>query len=247
MTREEFSNSFDTQLNSFAHAAQFGNAHAAVDIALNEHEKSLFLTQAQEEEVLSLYTGKNAAGEGFEQTEEIRRYLSTLIKEAELPPLEASEAHDDEPAVVLPKGMETYSKFFKLPTDLWFITYEAALLTNDSCNNKLDVYPVRQDEYHKLRKNPFRGANNRRALRLDLSEGNVEIISTKGVTSYYVRYLRKLNPIVLTDLDSEASINGISEATDCELPDFLHQRILERAVMLALRSKGIRLDNNENR
>ena len=247
MTREEFSNSFDTQLNSFAHVAQFGNAHAAVDIVLNEHEKSLFLTQAQEEEVLSLYTGKNAAGEGFEQTEEIRRYLSTLIKEAELSPLEASEAHDDEPAVVLPKGMETYSKFFKLPTDLWFITYEAALLTNDSCNNKLDVYPVRQDEYHKLSKNPFRGANDRRALRLDLSEGNVEIISTKGITSYYVRYLRKLNPIVLIDFGSEISVNGVSQATDCELPDFLHQRILERAVMLALRAKGVRLENNENR
>lgn len=247
MTREEFSNSFDTQLNSFAHVAQFGNAHAAVDIVLNEHEKSLFLTQSQEEEILSLYTGKNAAGEGFEQTEEIRRYLSTLIKEAELPPLEASEAHDDEPAVVLPKGMETYSKFFKLPTDLWFITYEAALLTDGSCNDKLNVYPVRQDEYHKIRKNPFRGANDRRALRLDLSEGNVEIISTKVVTSYYVRYLRKLNPIVLIDFGNEISINGISQATDCELPDFLHQRILERAVMLALRSKGIRLENNENR
>ena len=247
MERIDFSHGFDTLLNSDALTGSFGEASNRRNIKLDEYEKSVFLTQAQEEEVLSLYTGKNAAGEGFEQTEEIRRYLSTLIKEEELPPLEASEAHDDEPAVVLPKGMETYSKFFKLPTDLWFITYEAALITNDSCDSKLDVYPVRQDEYHKLRKNPFRGANDRRALRLDLSEGNVEIISTKGVTSYYVRYLRKLNPIVLIDFGSEISVNGVSQATDCELPDFLHQRILERAVMLALRAKGVRLENNENR
>ena len=247
MERIDFSHGFDTLLNSDALTGGFGESSDRRNIKLDEYEKSIFLTQAQEEEVLSLYTGKNAAGEGFEQTEEIRRYLSTLIKEAELSPLEASEAHDDEPAVVLPKGMETYSKFFKLPTDLWFITYEAALLTNDSCNNTLDVYPVRQDEYHKLRKNPFRGANDRRALRLDLSEGNVEIISTNGVTSYYVRYLRKLNPIVLIDFGSEISVNGVSQATDCELPDFLHQRILERAVMLALRAKGVRLENNENR
>jgi hypothetical protein len=49
-------------------------------------------------------------------------------------------------------------------------------------------------------------------------------------------------------LGNEISINGISEATDCELPDILHQRILERAVMMALRSRGIRNDNNnENR
>ena len=83
---------------------------------------------------------------------------------------------------------------------------------------------------------------------MDLSEGNVEIISKYGVTSYYVRYLRKLKPIILSDLGNEVSINGVSEATDCELPDILHQRILERAVMMALRSRGIRNDNNnENR
>ena len=239
MTREEFSSGFDTLLNSFAHTAQFGSEYSDADIALNEHEKSLFLTQAQEDEVLSLYTGKNAAGEGFEHTEEIRRYLSTLIKESELSPIETLNGKF--------LGIDSNSKFFTLPSDLWFITYESVNIAEETCNNKIDVYPVRQDEYHKLRKNPFRGANDRRALRLDLSEGNVEIVSVKGITSYYVRYLRKLKPIVLIDFDDEVSINGVSKATDCELPDFLHQRILERAVVIALRSKGIRLGNNENR
>lgn len=241
MRRNDFSNGFDTLLNSFAHSAQFGNANSQADIALDEYEKSLFLTQAQEEEVLSLYTGKNVNREAFEATEELRRYLSTLIKEAELSPITTSNGNF--------LGLESNSKFFTLPQDLWFITFERVIITDGKCegSSSLDVYPVRQDEYHKIRKNPFRGANDRRALRLDLSEGNVEIISKYGVTSYYVRYLRKLKPIVLTNLDVDVSINGVSIATDCELPEILHQRILERAVTLALMTKGIITNNNENR
>ena len=239
MTREDFSIGFGVLLNSFSKRDGFGTDDA--DIRLNEHEKSVFLTQAQEQEVLSLYTGKNIDREAFEATEELRRYLSPLIKEAELSPIESSNGK--------PLGLESSSKFFTLPEDLWFITFERAIITDGKCggSTNLDVYPVRQDEYHKIKKNPFRGANDRRALRLDLSEDNVEIISTHSVTSYYIRYLRKLNPIVLGDFGDEVSINGISEATDCELPESLHQRILERAVMLALRAKGIKLENNENR
>lgn len=233
MTREDFSNGFDTLLNSYAHNAQFGDDASKADVTLNEYEKSLFLTQAQETLVLGFYNGKNPDRESFEETEEMRRYLSFLIKEAELKPIETSNGK------IL--GMESSSKFFTLPEDLWFITYERALLEGATCEAvaNQEVYPVRQDEYHKLRKNPFRGVNQRRALRLDLSEGNVEIISKSGVTSYYVRYLRKLNPIVLINLDSDVSIEGIREATDCELPAILHQRILELAVSMALQSKGI--------
>ncbi len=242
MTREEFSSSFDTLLNGYANTAQFGNSNAKTDIVLDEYEKSVFLTQAQEEEALSLYTGKNLDREAFEATEEIRRYLSPLIKEAELNPITTTNGNF--------LGLESNSKFFTLPLDLWFITFERVIITDGKCggSTSLDVYPVRQDEYHKIRKNPFRGANDRRALRLDLSEGNVEIVSKYGVTSYYIRYLRKLKPIVLTDFDADVSINGIYTATDCELPEILHQKILERAVRLALRSKGIRIENNnENR
>ena len=40
----------------------------------------------------------------------------------------------------------------------------------------MDVYPVTQDDYNKTKRNPFRGANDRRALRLDLSDGVIEIV-----------------------------------------------------------------------
>jgi hypothetical protein len=76
-------------------------------------------------------------------------------------------------------------------------------------------------------------------LRLDLSEGNVEIISKYNVTKYYVRYLHKLSPIVLMDFGDDITVNGESEATECELHEALHQKILEIAVQMALQSKGM--------
>ena len=230
MNREDFSHGFDLLLNSFG---------GSPDIRLDEYEKSVFLTDAQEFYVLGLYNGNDRDREGFEHTEEMRRYLSTLIREANLSPIENSTG-------IL--GMESKSKFFTLPDNLWFITYENVKISDGKCEEMMtqEVYPVRQDEYHKIRKNPFRGANERRALRLDLSGGVVEIISKNQVTSYYVRYLRKLKPIVLEDFTGDISVNGVSVATECELPESLHERILELAVQMALRSRGVN-NNNENK
>ena len=222
MNREEFSNQYDVLLNSF-------NRDAHADISLNEYEKSLFLTDSQEAEVLSLYTGKNLNGESFEETEQLRRYLAPLIAEKEL----TSTAKG---SIV---GVKKDSKIFTLPSDLWFITYEAVNLEKDACDNlsPMEVYPTKQDEYHKIKKNPFRGANDRRALRLDLSGGNVEIICKYTIDKYYVRYLRKLNPIILVPLPDNLSIRGESQPMDCELHEAFHQRILERAVAMAIRAK----------
>lgn len=229
MNREDFSHGFDLLLSSF---------NTSSDIKLDEYEKSVFLTDAQEFYVLSLYNGVRDK-EGFELTEEMRRYLSSLIREAELSPITNSTG-------IL--GIDSKSKFFTLPENLWFITFESVKLSDGKCEEMMtqEVYPVRQDEYHKIRKNPFRGANLRRALRLDLSDDVVEIISNYTVASYYVRYLRKLKPIVLQDFTGDIAINGVSEATDCELHESLHERILELAVQMALKARGA-YNNNENK
>lgn len=242
MNLQELSNQFDVLVSSYRRFRDFDNKEPLDTLEFNEYEKSIFLTKAQEELVLSLYNGRNSLLQGFEETEELRRYLSNLVEEAELSPIETSDGK--------PLGIESNSKFFTLPENLWFITYEKALCAGETCESKAsqEVYPVRQDEYQRLKKNPFRGANDRRALRLDLSEGNVEIISKFRVTSYYVRYVRKIKPIILVNLPNDLTIGGLSEATECEIHESLHQRILERAVMMALRSKEIRNDNNnENR
>ncbi len=242
MNNKDFSHGFDLLLNSYAVPAGFGSTDNPMTIELDEFEKSQLLTEAQEVEVLSLYNGKNSSGEGFEHTEELRRYLAPLIHEKVLSPITTINGR--------PLGIDSQSKFFTLPDDLWFITYEAAAVEGDECHNGFSmlVVPTRQDEYQRIKKNPFRGANDRRCLRLDLSDNNVEIVSKYPVTQYYVRYLRKLKPIVLIDFSADdLSINGVSTPTECELHESLHQRILERAVAMAIASRGYTRNNNENR
>lgn len=234
MTTEEFSNEFDTLLNSYSNTEKFGITHSTIE--LDEYEKSVFLTKAQEDVVIDMYNGKNTFGDSFEKTEEIRRYLSSLIK-----------TYTTSTKEIIYKGLSKHSVFFKLPEDLWFITYEAVDLKDDGlgCKSGEDVCvtPVTQDEYHRIRKNPFRGSNERRALRLDLNEEVVEIVSKYNVASYLVRYLSRPNPIILTDLPSDLSINGINKKTECELNPAIHRSILEKAVKLAIISKSINAGN----
>lgn len=228
MTTEEFSNEFDTLLNSYSNIKAFGKTPSTVE--LDEYEKSVFLTNAQEEIVIGMYNGKNSFGDSFERTEEIRRYLSDLIK-----------TYTTTDKKVGYTGLSKSSVFFELPDDLWFITYEAVNLKDDGLGcmsgEDISVIPITQDEYHRIRKNPFRGTNERRALRLDLSGKVVEIVSKYNVESYLVRYLSRPAPIILTDLTDNLSINGISVKTECELNPVIHRAILERAVKLAIISR----------
>lgn len=239
MQVNDFSSQFDVLLNYYAVSARFGSTDNPGTIELDEYEKSLLLTKSQEDLTIELYTGRNPMGTSFEETEEMRRYLSKIVKEAKLEPITTSSDK--------PLGIDSNSKFFTLPADLWFITYESVWISDGKCESMktMDVYPVTQDEYHKIKRNPFRGANSRRSLRLDLSDRVVEIVSKYTVTEYYLRYLRKLQPIVLVNLGNDQDIEGVSTVSECELPETLHQRILDRAVLLALQSRGYtRKQNN---
>lgn len=239
MNNKEFSDGFDTMLNSYSMRANFGEESSKQTITLDEYEKSVFLTKAQEELVTNLYNGKNPYGESFESTEEMRRYLANLVMEKYLKPITNTSG--------TPLGVSSNSSFFTLPEDLWFITLESVIADKGKCGEThINVYPTKQDEYQVIRDNPFRGANDRRALRLDLSEGNVEIICKFNINTYYVRYIKKVAPIVLENLPDDLSIEGVSKATECKLHEGLHQRILELAVRMALQSKGYNL-NNQNR
>ena len=240
MTTQEFSNSFTVLLNSFALANNFGEEASKQTVTLDEYEKSVFLTKAQEELVFSLYNGRNPLGESFEETEELRRYLSNLVV----------EDHPEQTSCGDMIGVSPKSTFYQLNDDVWFITYEAITVKGGGgCHDGsvLDVIPVTQDEYHRIKRNPFRGFNSRRALRLDLADNVVEIVSQYSVKDYYIRYVRKLKPIILEDLTKDGlSIEGETSVTECELHQALHRMILERAVNLALQTRGIYDNTNKN-
>lgn len=230
MTTEEFSNEFDTLLNSYSVIAPLGIT--PTNISLDEYEKSLFLTKAQEELILEFYNGKNSFRDSFEKTEEIRRYLNKLIKTY-------TTSNKEEDYV----GLSSNSIFFKLPDDLWFITYESVKVTDDrlGCkdNRSIIVVPTTQDEYYRVSKNPFRNSNDKRALRLDVEDNTVEIVSEYNVSEYKIRYISKPEPIILIDLPDGLSINNISIKTECKLNPVVHRIILERAVELAIKSKSL--------
>lgn len=213
MTNPEFSIEFDILYNNISSNKAPG---------LNEYEKSIFLTKAQEQIVTELYSGRNNTYSSFEETEELRRYLNSLVVTYGCYKFEGSPNH-----------VTSKSYSFVLPEDLLYITYEVCKNTS---MREFPVYPVSQDELSKIINNPFRGPSKHRVLRLDNGTNTVEIISNEEIIMYDIRYIRKPNPIILTDLEDDLSINGISEESECELDSSLHRTILDRAVALALQT-----------
>ena len=80
MTTEEFSNEFDILVDGYRRFKDFDNKEELDSLDFNEFEKSVFLTKAQEEIVIDLYSGKNPFRDSFEKTEETRSYLRELIR-----------------------------------------------------------------------------------------------------------------------------------------------------------------------
>lgn len=216
MTNQEFSIEFDILYNNISSNKAPG---------LNEYEKSVFLTKAQEEIITELYTGRNGTQNSFEETEELRRYLNSLIVTAGCPPYSG----EDKDFI----KVTNISMLFSLPEDVLFITRERVLT---STYLEVEVYPVSQDELSKILKNPFRGPSKTRALKLDAGHNIIEIIYKGEISSYSLRYIKKPNPIILVDLEDDLSINGQSEESKCELDSSIHRTILERAVALALQT-----------
>lgn len=221
MNIKEFSNEFDTLLNSFG---------VTPNITLDEYEKSVFLTKAQEEIVIEAYSGKNGFGDSFERTEEIRSYLNELV-----------ETYETTEKLSGYLGISSKSVFFQIPSDVWFITYESATFQDESlgCFNGTEalVTPVTQDDFYKVEKSPFRGPSKKRALRLDIKGNIIEVVSDYNIGRYLIRYITKPNPIILVNLSDGLSINGVSAETECELNPVIHRAILERAVRLAITSR----------
>jgi len=242
MTPEEFSNEFDVLAQSYLREGGFTLSDSSL-FAFNEYEKSLYLTSEQEKLVIALYSGGGSYG-GFELTEQIRRDLETLLSEASVEPSDSA----------FTEHIVANSQFFKLPKELWYIVYEAGKYADDSnnCPSKqehgypVEVVPVTYDEFHRIKGDPFRGPTKRRALRLDKGTGTlepgstetaeplfVEVVPKYPLGKYYIKFIRRPDPIILTDLDG-VTINDVSDVTGCKLHSSLHRLILEGAVRAAL-------------
>lgn len=222
MNIQEFSNSFDTLLQPYIAKESFSEQN---NLAFDEYEKSIFLTKAQEQIVLELY-------QELEQSEEVRKYLSNLIKTDNYVPI----GEQDE--TLINNSFKSYK--VEISNDILFMIYEQCTLSdeNNCINNKIvSVVPTIHDDLDKVLKNPFKSPNSRKVIRLDF-DNKIELISKYSISNYKVRYLKKPNPIILVALEDNLSINnGDTKVSNGETNPILHERIVQRAVQLAVQSK----------
>lgn len=222
MNVQEFSNSFDTLLQPYIAKESFSEQN---NLAFDEYEKSIFLTKAQEQIVLELY-------QELEQSEEVRKYLSNLIKTDNYIPI----GEQDE--TLINNNFKSYK--VDISNDILFMIYEQCTLSdeNNCINNKIvSVVPTIHDDLDKVLKNPFKSPNSRKVIRLDF-DNKIELISKYNISNYKVRYLKKPNPIILVALEDNLSINnGDTKVSNGETNPILHERVVQRAVQLAVQSK----------
>lgn len=226
-TVEEWSNAFDTLVDSYRRFKDFDKKLELDSIEFDEYQKSLYLTKAQEEIIKEVYSSTSSS---FEDTEKSRRELDSLVKTCNCQESEGTILYD-----------KFNHKSFDIPQDCWYIVYEQVKYNSENnCVSSIvsDVVPVTHDEYQRVIKNPFRGPKNTRVLRLDIGKLKVELVSSNIIDTYTIRYLSQPEPIVLCDLQGDGiNMQGINCPNTCKLTESIHQQILDRAVRSALSSR----------
>ena len=220
MDVQELSNLFDTLLQPSIVKDNFGEQNT---LAFDEYEKSIFLTKAQEQIVLELY-------QELEQSEENRKYLSNLIKTGNYVPI------GEQDNTLINNTFKSYK--VEIEDSVLFMIYEQCTLSdeNNCINGRIvSVVPTIHDDLDKVLKNPFKSPNNRKVIRLDF-DNKIELISKYNISNYKVRYLKKPNPIILVKLE-DLNIDKKQEVSNGETNPILHERIVQRAVQLAVQSK----------
>lgn len=240
MTTQEFSDAFDTLLNSYNNQAIFGEGSSRADITLDEYEKSVFLTQAQDL-LIKQYFERTSQNLGFDESERRQIDFSTLITVRTLDMATSqSEKYDD-------RGI-----LYNVPKDLGilFILNEKFSVTSKNITRTYVVKPISYKEYDREMSKPYAQPLKKQVWRLfqDLNSGDIdimsEIIPIYGIipngadVEYKIRYIKRPSPIILTELPDDLDIDGNRHVTECSLNPIIHMDILNKAVELVLSTRG---------
>lgn len=221
MTAQEFSIEFDILYNNLA-------SNTAPPV--NEYEKSVFLTKAQSDIVLELYSGRNNFGLAFETSQEARQYLNTLIT--------VSEIDLENPNLV--NEFHEYQVYREWESSA-LVSIKEEIVTSQ---NRYAVVPISLDSIDSVLKNPHKGPKaGRRAISVGSTDGNLDlyIASSEDEPLVYKHwYLKYPAPIILPGINEDGlTIQGeectsyADEGSAGELPISLHRTILDRAVIYA--------------
>lgn len=228
MTLAEISNEFDILWDNLV---ENNSSYPS----LNEYEKSVFLTNAQEEIVKNYFNAKgNKYQEGFDDSIKRLTDFSELVKTLTST---GSKGHTT---------IDPRSRLVNIDDVLFFIINEVASYTISGKTYRTSVVPITYTGYQSLAtKAYFQPPKNTtwRLMRTANSGTSVELIPhskyDNSEVSYVVRYVKKPKPIILEDLSTNfgsATIDGVSNSSECELNPIIHREIINRAVVLAKNS-----------
>ena len=227
---------------SVAFDVAYNNINSNQAMGLNEYEKSVFLTKAQDE-IVKNYFNANSSGnvlkESFDDSQKRQIDFSMLMKSYQSNPVTISGNVKFDPR----------STTYKLPSDVFLIINEQLLLQSNGATKAIrQIIPLKYTEYTRLMSRPFKEPLRFQAWRLltgvDNNTGVAEIITTTDDKSqnytevYDLRYIKRPNPIILVDLTNtygeDLYIHEQQAASPCELDQILHEEIVQRAVELAV-------------
>lgn len=243
MTNLELSNEFDILYNNITSNQAPG---------LDEYEKSVFLTKAQDEIIKSYFNPKlNKVQEGFDGSErrQIDFSMITRVKTINSFYDATLDNHPNTKAIIIDEKddiMMFINEFVEVNRDE----------DGDRKQSRLVVVPVDYSTYSTLMSKPYTRPHKNRAWRLLYSNSkgkNIELIigPDDTLTKYIVRYIVRPKPIILVPLQEEdISIGGgylgtdangaltkdstkVKNGSECELDPIIHPEILQRAVELA--------------
>lgn len=248
MTNQEFSNEFDVLYDNITSNQAPG---------LNEYEKSVFLTKAQDEIIKAYFNPKtNKVQEGFDGSERRQIDFSMLVKVASFEAHRESEKEaltnellPSEPIdpVIIPFGEAAFddnsnSKSVNLgKLNILMIINEYILVTRDDNPKdvRLTVIPINYNEYDRIMSKPFKRPTKFSAWRLlssSDSSNTADLIvgPNDTIKKYVVRYVKRPKPIILANaIEGDFTIGEENKETPCELDPILHPELLQRAVELA--------------
>ena len=219
MSVEEMDNMFDVLYNNITSNQAPG---------LNAYEKSVFLTKGQDEILKNYFNPKskgNNTQEGFDGSvkRQVDFSMLTTVKTEATFGKALFDTRDN-------------TKSVALPTKLMYAINEMVEVTRGTKTMLLQVIPIKFDEYSRLMCKPYKRPLKYQAWRLtnndSANKADVIVGPNDTISKYIIRYVRRPNPIIVSNLDG-LSIEDKSDATECELDPILHEEILQRAVELA--------------
>ena len=252
MTVDEMSNAFDTMLNSYGNQALFGEGAAKTNIVLDEYEKSLLLTHAQDIIVKSYFTPNNNLPDGgFDDSERRQADFSSLIK------VQNFNAVDGTTAIQYDKRSTIFSLADSTYKILCILNEKIIIEDDNEFNGTYVVVPIHYREYDRLMSQDYAQPNKKQMWRLFQNVSGFDIISeiiphenianSDSTLKYYVRYVKRPKPIIVGNLDGLKIDDEEydSESTELEIPPILHRDVVMKAVELAFASRGVSKSTNQ--